>query len=149
MLCFLKKDHYLTGFANIQARSLPKLPMLKVLPKLIQRAAAVAQSVDDPSKVLVWCNSSWVWITPRHKVAGKNPCSAIYCRNKSVVGNWWWKKVKTMSQVKTKILNQALRLNRLYYTPGKASLTLSRAPSPKNLGSLQLFSDARRTWQNF
>ena len=33
--------------------------MLKVIPKLIQRAAAVAQSVDDPSKVLVWYNSSW------------------------------------------------------------------------------------------
>ena len=46
--------------------------MLKVIPKLIQRAAAVAQSVDDPSKVLVRCNYTDVGSNkPAEKVGWK------------------------------------------------------------------------------
>ena len=37
----------------------------------------LAQSVERPSKVPIWCNSTWARITPRHKVVGKNPCSVI------------------------------------------------------------------------
>ena len=57
--------------------------------------SAVAQMVDRPSKVPVWCNSTDVGSnhgremsyhiseTPHHKVDGKHPSSAICCRHKS------------------------------------------------------------------
>ena len=45
-------------------------------------AASVAQSVEHPSKVQVWCNSTDVDLIPGHSIGvRKNPSHAIYEAN--------------------------------------------------------------------
>ena len=96
--CSPRKLRFFVNPMNLVSRPLHYRSWLRVSHN--RSCGAVAKSVEHPSKVLVWCNSTdWCGfefhlrqdisslslIMPRQKVLGKNPRSAICCRYKSAV----------------------------------------------------------------